>query len=114
MAGLGGTENVRYALSAGYLDQKGITMNTGLMRYSFRANRDAKVSKCISLGASLLPSFTLRDNLPFSGHYGYFGIIQTAMGISPHVLYVVLTAPAETKYLLPKAQQVSESCQNYK
>ncbi|MCF2505226.1 TonB-dependent receptor [Dyadobacter sp. CY107] len=85
VAAQGGSENVRYAVSAGYFDQKGIIMNTGLKRYSFRANVDAKVSKRLSVGVSLLPSFTSQDNLPFSGHYGGFGIIQTAMGISPHV-----------------------------
>ncbi|MCF0069693.1 TonB-dependent receptor [Dyadobacter sp. CY261] len=85
VAASGGNENVRYAVSAGYFNQKGIIINTGLKRYSFRANADAKVSKRLTVGVSLLPSLTSQDNLPFSGHYGGFGIIQTAMGISPHV-----------------------------
>ncbi|GGM90113.1 SusC/RagA family TonB-linked outer membrane protein [Dyadobacter beijingensis] len=85
VAASGGNENVRYAISAGYFNQQGIIINTGLKRYSFRANADAKVSKRLTVGVSLLPSFTSQDNLPFSGHYGGFGIIQTAMGISPHV-----------------------------
>jgi len=81
----GGSENVRYAVSAGYFDQQGIIINTGLKRYSFRANVDANVSKKLTVGASLLPSYTSQVNLPFSGHYGAFGIIQTAMGIPPSV-----------------------------
>jgi len=85
VAASGGNENVRYAVSAGYFNQQGIIINTGLKRYSFRANADARVSKRLTVGVSLLPSFTSQDNLPFSGHYGGFGIIQTAMGISPHV-----------------------------
>lgn len=85
VAASGGNEIVRYAVSAGYFNQQGIIINTGLKRYSFRANVDAQVSKRLTVGVSLLPSFTSQDNLPFSGHYGGFGIIQTAMGISPHV-----------------------------
>ena len=85
VAASGGSENVRYAVSAGYFDQQGIITNTGLKRYSFRANIDANVSKKLSVGASLLPSYTSQVNLPFSGHYGAFGVIQTAMGISPNV-----------------------------
>lgn len=85
VAASGGSENVRYAVSAGYFDQQGIIINTGLKRYSFRANVDANVSKKLTIGASLLPSYTDQVNLPFSGHYGGFGVIQTAMGISPHV-----------------------------
>jgi len=34
----GGSENARYAFSAGYLDQKGIIQYTGFKRYSVRAN----------------------------------------------------------------------------
>jgi TonB-linked SusC/RagA family outer membrane protein len=84
VAASGGSESVRYAVSAGYFDQQGIIINTGLKRYSFRANIDAKASPKLSIGVSLLPSYTSQVNLPFSGHYGGFGIIQTAMGISPH------------------------------
>ena len=85
VAASGGSENVRYAVSAGYFDQQGIIFNTNLKRYSFRANIDANVSKKLTIGASLLPSYTNQANLPISGHYGAFGVIQTAMGISPHV-----------------------------
>ncbi|HEY0110147.1 MAG TPA: SusC/RagA family TonB-linked outer membrane protein, partial [Fibrella sp.] len=84
VAASGGSENVRYAVSANYFDQQGIIINTDLKRYSFRANIDAKASSRLLVGASVSPSFTNQKNLPFSGHYGAFGIIQTAMGISPH------------------------------
>ncbi|WP_375444747.1 SusC/RagA family TonB-linked outer membrane protein [uncultured Fibrella sp.] len=85
VAALGGTEAVRYAVSANYFDQQGIIINSGLKRYSFRANVDAKVSSRLTVGASLSPSFTSQTNVPFSGHYGAFGIIQSAMGLPPSI-----------------------------
>ena len=81
----GGSENARYAVSANYFDQQGIIINSGLKRYSFRANVDAKASSRLTVGASVSPSFTSQQNVPFAGHYGAFGIIQSAMGMPPSV-----------------------------
>ncbi|MDB5239990.1 MAG: TonB-dependent receptor plug [Spirosoma sp.] len=85
IAALGGTENARYAVSANYFDQQGIIINSGLKRYSFRANIDAKASSRLTVGVSVSPSFTSQQNVPFAGHYGGFGIIQSAMGLPPHI-----------------------------
>jgi len=38
----GGNENTTFRLSTGYLNQRGIVINTGLERYSFRANSEFK------------------------------------------------------------------------
>lgn len=81
----GGNENVRFAVSAGYFDQQGILINTGLKRYSFRANVDAQASKRLSVGLSLLPTYTTQQDLPFSGHYGSFGVIQSALAQPPNI-----------------------------
>ncbi len=85
IAASGGSETVRYAVSANYFDQQGIIINSGLKRYSFRANVDAKASSRLTVGASLSPSFTNQTNVPFAGHYGAFGIIQSAMGLPPSI-----------------------------
>ncbi|MBC8155731.1 MAG: TonB-dependent receptor [Bacteroidetes bacterium] len=81
----GGSEAVRYAISAGYFSQQGIILNSNLNRYSFRANVDGKVSDRLSIGAMLSPSYTTQKNVPFSGHYGGFGMIQSATGMPPHI-----------------------------
>jgi TonB-linked SusC/RagA family outer membrane protein len=49
VAASGGSENVRYAVSANYFDQQGIIINSGLKRYSFRANVDAKASSRLTV-----------------------------------------------------------------
>lgn len=81
----GGSEGMRYAVSAGYFDQQGIILNTSLKRYSFRANIDGKVSDRLSVGVSLTPSYITQKNLPVAEHYGSFGIIQSALSMSPTI-----------------------------
>lgn len=46
----GGTENIKYLVSAGYLDQQGIIINTDFKRFSLRANLDAKINKWARFG----------------------------------------------------------------
>ena len=55
----GGTENTRYNVSLGYLNQDGLMQNTGYKRYSFRTNFDQKVSNRINVGFNL--AITPRD-----------------------------------------------------
>jgi len=81
----GGSENFRYALSGGYFDQQGIILNTSLKRYSFRANIDGNVSKRLTVGASLSPSYIDQKDLPVAEHYGSFGIIQSALSMAPNI-----------------------------
>ncbi|WP_210516001.1 SusC/RagA family TonB-linked outer membrane protein [Hymenobacter terricola] len=106
----GGSDNVRYAVSAGYFDQQGILLNTGLKRYSFRANVDAKATKRLSVGISLLPSYTSQDDLPFAGHYGSFGVIQAALAQPPNV--PVYNADGSYGSTVPSPEAQSVSVQN--
>jgi len=48
----GGNEKMRYMLSSGYMDQKGIVVNSSFKRYSFRLNLDRKVSDRLNIGAN--------------------------------------------------------------
>lgn len=48
----GGTENARYFLSGGYLDQKGIIKGYQYNRVNFRANLDLTVTDWLSTGAN--------------------------------------------------------------
>ncbi len=49
----GGSENMNYFVSGGYLDQEGIAINTNFERYSLRANLNADLNDRLSLSSSL-------------------------------------------------------------
>ncbi len=52
----GGSEKVRYNVSANYTDQDGTLLNTSFKRYSVRANMDVDVTDNIRFGINLAPS----------------------------------------------------------
>ncbi len=58
----GGSENINFSVSAGYLTQEGIELAQDFERYSFKANSDIKVGKRkqFTFGESLLVSFVDR------------------------------------------------------
>jgi TonB-linked SusC/RagA family outer membrane protein len=70
----GGTENVRYFVSGGYLDQQGILINSAFKRYTLRSNLDLKLNKWITAGVNLN---VIKDkgNVPPTGEGTYFGDI---------------------------------------
>jgi TonB-linked SusC/RagA family outer membrane protein len=49
----GGDEKTRYLISAGYIDQEGILINTGFKRYNGRLNLDRDLSKNLAVGVNL-------------------------------------------------------------
>jgi TonB-linked SusC/RagA family outer membrane protein len=49
----GGTDDTKYLVSFGYLNQDGIMQSTGYKRYTFRVNFDQKISNRISSGVNL-------------------------------------------------------------
>jgi len=81
----GGNTNVKYLVSGGFLDNKGILKNTGFQRYSARANVDANVNKKLKVSMRLSPSYTNQDFLPVTGrfHEAYGGIVQSALLMNP-------------------------------
>ncbi len=79
----GGNDGVRYAISGSFFNQDGIIINTNFKRYSFKANIDAKLSNKLSVGISMLPSFSTEITPPITGHYGAFGIINSALTMDP-------------------------------
>ena len=79
----GGNEGIRYALSGGYFNQDGIIIKTNFKRYSFKVNVDAKLNNKLTAGISLLPSFTTEVSPPIIGHYGAFGLINSALTMDP-------------------------------
>lgn len=58
----GGTEAVKYFVSAGLMNQDGIVKGSGFDRYSLRTNIDFKVSKIFKAGINMALSRTESDN----------------------------------------------------
>jgi len=81
----GGNEGVRYSISGGYFNQDGIVIKSNFKRYSFKANVDAKISDKLSVGITMLPSFSREETPPITGHYGAMGIINTALALDPTI-----------------------------
>jgi TonB-linked SusC/RagA family outer membrane protein len=70
----GGSDNVRYFVSGGYLDQQGIVVNTQYKRYNLRSNVDLKLNSWLSAGVNLN---VIKDkgNVPPVGEGTRFGDI---------------------------------------
>ncbi len=74
----GGNDNAKYYLGGGYIDQKGIVMNTGYQQYSLRANIDAKLSEKVNL--------SFNNNISYKDvHNGAPANLQEALVWSPNL-----------------------------
>ena len=81
----GGNENVKYFLSAGYLNQEGIVINSYFSRYSLRANIEAKLTKKLTVRVNLNPAFTDKSAIPVTGgtpDKSTTGSIVTALSVN--------------------------------
>lgn len=70
----GGNDNVKYSLSAGYLQQEGIAIGSDFERFSARVNMDNKITKWLSTGLRASVAQTKQNNTIDSGN-----IIRTAI-----------------------------------
>jgi len=75
----GGTENINYAIGAGYLDQDGIAIGSSFVRKTLRGNLDAKLKKWLKGGIS----FSLADSKQKTA--STYNIIMTALQSQPTV-----------------------------
>ena len=57
----GGTEKIKYYVSASYMDQDGTLIGSNFNRYSFRTNLDAQLKKWLKIGLSATYSATGED-----------------------------------------------------
>ena len=55
----GGDEKTSFAISLGYMDERGLLLNDNLKRYNGRINLDHKITKTLSAGMNL--QYTFRD-----------------------------------------------------
>lgn len=79
----GGTDNVKYAVSAGYLTQEGIIKKSAMDRYTLRANVDVKAAPKLIIGVGINPSYKITDEVRSDGHWADNGIINAALSAMP-------------------------------
>jgi TonB-linked SusC/RagA family outer membrane protein len=63
----GGSEKVRFNVSSGFFDQKGVVIGTSYKRFTSRMNLDADLVKGLKLGFSISPSYSEQFRQPSSG-----------------------------------------------
>lgn len=62
----GGNGNINYFVSGNYFDQQGIVINSGMKRYSLRANLDGKITDKLKFSQSLTYNRTVTNSLPLA------------------------------------------------
>lgn len=71
----GGSESMRSYVSLGYLNQEGTVINTGLDRFSVRANVDGTIFNKLKVGVNLAPTLSyLRGGVNGQGRDEFFQI----------------------------------------
>ena len=76
----GGTDDMNYSISAGYLNQDGVALGSGFDRMSIRSNFDTKVTKWLQVGTNLYYANTKQLNTFSTG-----SVIATALDQFPDV-----------------------------
>ena len=75
----GGTENMNYFVSGGYLNEEGIISSSGFERISFRANFNVDITDKLKWGLNFTPSYTINDEVNAEGHWASNGIINVSL-----------------------------------
>jgi TonB-linked SusC/RagA family outer membrane protein len=78
----GGTDNMKYMVSGGYLDQQGILINSAYKRFSLRANVSADISKNLSFGLNWAGSKESGNSPPYGGGTA-LSFLGQAVNIAP-------------------------------
>ena len=77
----GGSDKIRVLMSAGYLDNPGLVENTGIQKYSLRANIEADITKWLKVGTCTFASQEDKDAGNFDNANNY--LRQTTPGLYP-------------------------------
>jgi TonB-linked SusC/RagA family outer membrane protein len=77
----GGNEFATFRLSAGYLNQRGVVIKTGLERYNFRVNSDFKKGR-LKIGENLSLSYSAQDPLADNGGRS---LLEHAIKMAPYL-----------------------------
>ena len=81
----GGNDRVKYHLSGGYMNQKGIIKTSDYNQFNFRSNIDVKVSDKLKIGSSVSGSYSYGVFPNTEGHLGTRGLLTAALASSPTI-----------------------------
>ncbi len=76
----GGSKNLHYYISGGYLDQDGISLGSGFKRFTMRANFDTNITKWLKVGFNMSYADTKQQTAFQEG-----SVISTALNQFPDV-----------------------------
>ncbi|HTL10234.1 MAG TPA: TonB-dependent receptor [Chitinophagaceae bacterium] len=79
----GGSDKLRYMVSANLFDQEGIVIASNFKRYSARLNLDAKVNDRIKIGTNFIVSRNYNNGVSEVGLSGLVGLATTISPASP-------------------------------
>lgn len=81
---IGGSDQVRYAISGGYYAQDGIIKGSDFNRYSLKANVDGNINSWLKAGVNLYGAYTTGSNArtEVNGNAGG-GVVSAALNYSP-------------------------------
>ena len=77
----GGGEKGNFAMSLGFLDNKGLVDNSEYKKYDFRINADTKIKNVLTLGGNVFGSWSNRDPLDVASFFN--AIRNTTPGVVP-------------------------------
>lgn len=108
----GGKEDVNYYLSASFLDQEGIIINSGLKRYTVRLNLNAKVKPWLKTGANITGGIS---NENYTINQSYSGLISNTLLQAPDLpvyntdgTYASPPAGQNSNYFNPVAEALTK------
>ena len=82
----GGSESTQYMVSFNYYDHQGIVKNSGMTRYTAKANIDQKFLNIFKAGLNLTLTRIDNDNTQLgSGQFENSGIIRSAIQMGPNI-----------------------------
>lgn len=82
----GGSENTQYMLSFNYYNHKGIIKNSGMTRYTAKANIDQKFLDIFKVGLNMVLTRIDNDNTQLgAGEFENSGIIRSALQMGPNI-----------------------------
>jgi TonB-linked SusC/RagA family outer membrane protein len=66
---LSSKDNFSSATTLGYFEEKGVVLNTGFNRFSFRTNNEYKINENMRVGVNVAPTYQTSKNQATDGYY---------------------------------------------
>jgi TonB-linked SusC/RagA family outer membrane protein len=82
----GGSERTKYLVSLNYFDHQGIIKNSGVARYTGKANLDYAINKYVKMGVNVIASRLDNDNRALGdAQWEKSGLLRAAVQMGPHI-----------------------------